>query len=204
MLRPLPSPPRAFSLVEMLVSLAVVVALAGLLLPALARARAQGKQAACVSNLRQVGLAARLYANDCGVWPPAWISSECRWMDLVKGAIPKRSEVFLCPSDTQRLAVAWDPEVHLSYGINSFNFAGSKDSCFWYGVRPENVARPAATILVADCTPGKYYCGGGGAFSEPVVDVAYRHAGGRFCAVFCDGHAESRSRTARDDWDASR
>ena len=195
--------PSAFSLVEMLVTLAIITALAGMLLPALSRARAQGKQVACASNLRQIGLASRLYINDYGVYPPAWISSEVRWMDLLKGAISKKSEAFLCPSDTQRLAVAWDPDIHLSYGVNCFNFGG-KDTCFWYGVRPENVQRPSATIFAADCTSGKYYCGGGGAFSEPVVDVAYRHAGGMFCAVFCDGHAEARSRTTRDDWDASR
>ncbi|MCC7518154.1 MAG: type II secretion system protein [Verrucomicrobiae bacterium] len=198
-----PSRQHGFSLVEMLVTLAIVAALGGMLLPALSRARARGKQAACASNLCQIGIAAKLYINDYGVYPPAWVSSEARWMDLLKGVISKKSEVFLCPSDTQRLAVAWDPEIHLSYGLNCFNFGGNA-TCFWYGVRPENVRRPSATIFAADCTPGKYYCGGGGVFAEPVVDVAYRHTGKMFCALFCDGHAETRSRTTRDDWDASR
>jgi prepilin-type N-terminal cleavage/methylation domain-containing protein len=56
--------PRGFTLVEVLVVIALIVLLAALLLPALASAKQAGRMAACLSNLRQVGLAVQEYAHD--------------------------------------------------------------------------------------------------------------------------------------------
>ncbi len=59
----LPSP-RGFTLVELLVVVAIIAILAALLLPALATARQAARKAACLSNLRQVGLALTAYAGE--------------------------------------------------------------------------------------------------------------------------------------------
>lgn len=82
----------AFTLVEMLVVIAVILILAGMLLPALNKAREKARQSNCENNLHQFSVAVMLYKQDHRDNMPPWLSS------LVPQYIP-RGDIFVCKSD---------------------------------------------------------------------------------------------------------
>lgn len=61
-----------FTLIELLVVIAIIAILAAILFPVFAKARGKAREIACISNLRQIGMAVSMYAEDCdGLYPYA-------------------------------------------------------------------------------------------------------------------------------------
>ena len=98
----------ALTLVEMLVTIAVIATLAGLLTPALGRARQSARTTACLSNLRQMGIALQAYVNESEGRLPSLQNRDCvtntlAALDMVLLPKEKNSKVFQCPSDRSDL-----------------------------------------------------------------------------------------------------
>ena len=149
-----------FTLIELLLTISIIVVLAGLLLPALTKAKERSKNILCLNNLKQTGTRLQMYANDCDMTLPPGYSSGKIWKTLVQEIVGNvNRQTLYCPMKD-----------NTSYGMNAW--------CTNY--KYKIVKMPAHMMLVADSV----YYGLGGYPSNPIYGGAdyiiqgpYEHSG---------------------------
>lgn len=201
-----------FTLIEMLVVIAIIAILAAILFPVFAQAREKARQTACMSNSRQFAIATSMYVQD---WSAHMFFSfnrignpGYRWMHMILPYM-KAPAAYHCPSALARPPLASQRQV---YGYNWQYLGNSRLLAYGRGLTPDSaVLVPAATIAFADSAGSLSRMGtpdegrAGYAIDPPLprpdsdwsgyhdpgdpAMVSGRHGGGANVA-FCDGHAK--------------
>jgi len=160
---------RGFTLIELLVVIAIIAILAAILFPVFARARESARNANCQSNLKQIGSALNMYAQDYdGMY--VRYGGTLLWSEKIEPYV-KNSGVFLCPNKggwtttTPCSENNHPPESEfrqkgkgISYGYNNFTetygevngVSGSQGFGLGYGYSDAQIHLPADTIAVGD------------------------------------------------------
>lgn len=143
-----------FTLIELLVVIGIIGILAGLLLPALSKARERGRAIKCLNNEKQMAVAFQLYADDHEYLPPGRVAGFTQW-DLCIGPYVGGKEGPFSPE--ARTALFMCPSVRMKNNGVRLNFSANPNICKEVRegmgqLKPGELRRPSESIVVADGT----------------------------------------------------
>jgi prepilin-type N-terminal cleavage/methylation domain-containing protein/prepilin-type processing-associated H-X9-DG protein len=156
---------RAFTLIELLTVIAIIAILAAMLFPVFAKAREKAERTSCLSNFKQLGLAAMAYATDydntlCpfsqGLGFAGFLGyaggDGCRWADELYPYL-KNSQVFDCPTTDDRQMQLFPGGQFFDITQYSYGYNTPSDPNASYGVagkRQNRIGHAAGTIMFAE------------------------------------------------------
>jgi prepilin-type N-terminal cleavage/methylation domain-containing protein len=196
---------RGFTMIEMLVVTSILVVLAAIITPVFETATKRAERASCLSNIRNLGLAANLYADDCDdMYPPArgvggpGLIGTC-W-DVLMYPYFENELMLICPSDqAANWATGYTCYTH-SYGSNwDIMMPGGTTGA---ALQRQAVSQPAETIIFFEIK-GSLRAIGADYDTHGLSRIDNRHGGGANYA-FCEGNAKwlrpNQTETPVDRW----
>ncbi|MBI4028302.1 MAG: DUF1559 domain-containing protein [Verrucomicrobia bacterium] len=174
---------------ELLVVIAIIAILAALLSPALKAARGKARQIKCVSNLRQLGLAAGMYIQDNeDYFPDTTYTTHYPWATRLQPYVKDR--IFWCPSDVKN--ATYNPAA-CSYMYN-WQLGGYDVGIGSWGYNRKigSIRRPSQVVLITDSPMNPNYISipgypDGWMYFAPAHNGGGRHSGSDNI-LFVDGH----------------